>query len=151
MATRIEIHKGGLNEFIRTAAATRGFRSDVLRIHEEGELAEVVAVRVPVHVRLKPAGGGGSTDEIVRGRSGHPCGFRSEVACPGAPLVVPTYLDDGGEGGESGESGDEPVVYVVTGGTAHMGVYITTRWAASYVAGLSPVVGDSSGCVGAAV
>ncbi|KAG5913082.1 hypothetical protein E4U61_007420 [Claviceps capensis] len=28
-AARIEIHKSGLNEFIRTAAATRGFKSDV--------------------------------------------------------------------------------------------------------------------------
>ncbi|KAG6310119.1 hypothetical protein E4U22_003454, partial [Claviceps purpurea] len=90
-AARIEIHKGGLNDFIRTAAATRGFKSDVdwyeysaapinihrnlgtLRVHEGGELfelggelAEAVTVFVPVHVRLESAGGGGSTDEIVQ-------------------------------------------------------------------------------------
>ncbi|KAG6235173.1 hypothetical protein E4U25_005162, partial [Claviceps purpurea] len=56
---RIKIHKGGLNDFIRTAAATRGFKSDVnwdeysaapinihrnlgtLRVHEGGELFEL--------------------------------------------------------------------------------------------------------------
>ncbi|KAG6125683.1 hypothetical protein E4U12_007146 [Claviceps purpurea] len=86
-----QIHKSGLNDFIRTTAATRGFKSDVnwdeysdgLRqlateleqlpsfVNAKGSKVLMYvdrrgAVLVPVHVRLKSAGGGGSTDEVVQ-------------------------------------------------------------------------------------
>ncbi|KAG6189301.1 hypothetical protein E4U27_006674, partial [Claviceps purpurea] len=81
---RIEIHKGGLNDFIRTAAATRGFKSDVdwdeysaapinihrnlgtLRVHEGGELFEL----------------GGELAEAVRMKSFKPPLWTSMRAAP---------------------------------------------------------------------
>ncbi|KAG6193669.1 hypothetical protein E4U10_003574 [Claviceps purpurea] len=63
---RIEIHKGGLNDFIRTAAATRGFKSDVDRDAYSDDLRQLPFFVNAKDVRPKPAGGGGSTDELVQ-------------------------------------------------------------------------------------